>query len=358
MSTFVSEPDSRLGGRYRLEDQYDAGRGWASWKATDEMLGRAVTVLTFVSGFPRIVETVAAACAASRLTDPRLTHVFDAAADQNLAYVITEWAGGDSLDDILAAGPLDPRSAAEIIDQSAQALASAHAAGVAHLCLNPGSLRWTADGGVKIAGLGIDAALAGVTADDPALADTQALARLLYGALTARWPDGTWPSLPPAPEVDGTLCRPRQIRAGVPAGLDELCCRVLFPVGPGGHRHPPVTTPALLAAALSQVVPAPAVSYRDVTTAVGRGRTVSGRLPLAARLLASVAALLLAGAVVTGLWGPGHRGGSQSPGRTDRASRAAVPVRVLKPAAAHGSERLTRLPSRTAGSASAIRPRS
>jgi eukaryotic-like serine/threonine-protein kinase len=297
-----------LGGRYRLEEQRDAGRGWASWKAIDETFGRAVTVLTFTSGFPRIGETAAAACAASRLTDARLTRVFDVAADQGLAYVVTEWAGGDSLDDILADGPLDPRCATEIIGQSAQALASAHAAGVAHLCLNPGSLRWTADCGVKIAGLGIDAALAGVTADDPALADTQALARLLYGALTARWPDGTWPSLPPAPEVDGTPCRPRQIRAGVPTGLDELCCRVLFPGGPGRHRRPPVTTPALLAAALSQVVPAPAVSYRDVTTAAvrgfaptrqqrpRRGGTVSGRPPLAARLLASAAAVLLAGA--------------------------------------------------------------
>jgi serine/threonine protein kinase len=255
MTTFVSGPDSRLGGRYRLEDQLDAGPGWASWKAIDETLARAVTVLTFESGFPRIGETVAAACAASRLTDARLTRVFDVSADQDLAYVITEWAGGDSLEDILASGPLDPRYAAEIIDQSAQALASAHAAGVSHLCLNPRSLRWTADCGVKIAGLGIDAALAGVTADDPALADTQALARLLYGALTARWPDGMWPSLPPAPEVDGTPRRPRQVRSGVPAGLDELCCRVLFPGGPGGPsgRHPLITTPALLTTALSQI---------------------------------------------------------------------------------------------------------
>ena len=97
------------------------------------------------------------------------------------------WSGsrGDSLDDLLADGPLDPGQGAEIIAQSAEALASAHAAGVAHLCLTPGSLRWTAGGGVKIAGLGIDAALAGVTADDPALADTQSLGKLLYAALTA-----------------------------------------------------------------------------------------------------------------------------------------------------------------------------
>ena len=40
-------------------------------------------------------------------------------------------------------------------------MAAAHAIGLAHLRLDPACLHWTAAGGVKIAGLGIDAALAG-----------------------------------------------------------------------------------------------------------------------------------------------------------------------------------------------------
>lgn len=93
--------------------------------------------------------------------------------DPDHAYVVMEWARGDSLDDLLADGPLDPGQGAEIIARSAEALAAAHAAGVAHLRLTPRSLRWTPGGGVKISGLGVDAALAGVSADDPALADTR-----------------------------------------------------------------------------------------------------------------------------------------------------------------------------------------
>jgi eukaryotic-like serine/threonine-protein kinase len=340
----ISEPDIRLGGRYRLEDRHRTGRGWAAWKAIDETLGRAVTVLTLADGFPRIADTMAAARAVSRVTDARLARVFDANTDRDRAYVVTEWVGGDSLDDLLADGALDPRHAAEIIVESAEALASAHAAGVAHLCLGPGSLRWTAEGGVKIAGLGMDAALAGVTADDPVLADTQALGRLLYGALTARWPGGIWPSLPPAPEVGGQLRRPRQVRAGIPTGLDEVCCRVPFPGSQGRDRQPPVTTPALLAAALNRVIPAPAVSRRYITIAAGRGGfapvpphqprhggTVGGGWPpLAARLLASVAAILLVAAGIAGICGPGHHGGSQSPGHpSHHAAPAAVLARVL-----------------------------
>src|SRR5579859_7552143 len=90
--------------------------------------------------------------------------------------------------------------------------------------------------------------------DDPALVDTQSLGRLLYGALTAHWPGGEWPSLPPAPEVDGHPCSPRQVRAGVPAGIDEVACRVLF----GGGGGAPLVTPAALATALNRVIPAPA----------------------------------------------------------------------------------------------------
>src|SRR4029077_6655608 len=70
-----------------------------------------------------------------------------------------------------------------------------HEIGLAHLRLDPACVHWTVGGGVKIAGLGIDAALAGLAltasadgADDPELTDTQDLARLLYAALTGYWP--------------------------------------------------------------------------------------------------------------------------------------------------------------------------
>jgi hypothetical protein len=343
MSTFISEPGTRLGGRYRLEDRMGASSGWAAWKAIDETLARAVSVLTFAQGFPRITDAVTAARAASRLTDARLAQVFDVEEDWDHAYVVMEWVGGDSLDDLLADGPLDPGQGAEIIAQSAEALAVAHAAGVAHLCLTPSSLHWTAGGGVKIVGLGIDAALAGVTADDPALADTQSLGRLLYGALTAHWPSGgaDWPSLPAAPEVDGHPRSPRQVRAGVPAGIDNVCCQVLLP---DDHGRPPLTTPAALATALNRVIPAPAApppitpprgytagldvagftpepAYRPWTDGPprrgSRGRgTMGGKQPVTTRVMASIAVVLVAAAVGLGVWIFGHPGGTPHVGNT------------------------------------------
>jgi serine/threonine protein kinase len=253
VSTFTSEPGTRLGGRYRLEDRVAAAAGWAAWKAIDETLARAVTVLTFAPGFPRLREVVTAARAASRLNDPRFAQVFDVEDDWDHAYIVTEWAGGDSLDDMLAPGPLDAARGARIIAEAAEAMSAAHAAGLAHLCLAPDSLRWTPGGGVKITGLGINAALTGASAEDPALADTRRLGMLLYAALTGHWPGPDCPTLPPAPLADGLPCSPRQVRAGVPAALDEITSQTLMLAGADGGF--PLTTPGQLSGALLAAIP-------------------------------------------------------------------------------------------------------
>ena len=163
MSTYTSEPGTRLAGRYRLVDQTSAGDGWTFWKATDETLARSVTVLTFAAGFPRIAEAITAARAASRLDDPRFSQVFDVEDADELAYVVMEWVVGESLLDMLADGPLDAPHAVSLAAEAARAIAAAHAAGLAHLRLSPACLHWTRGSGVKITGLGIDAVLAGTT---------------------------------------------------------------------------------------------------------------------------------------------------------------------------------------------------
>jgi serine/threonine protein kinase len=369
MSTFISEPGTRLGGRYRLEDRISASDGWSAWKAIDETLARPVTVLTFAPGFPRIGDVVTAARAASRLTDVRLAQVFDVEENWDQAYIVMEWVAGESLHDMLADGPLDPGQSAEIIAEGAEALTSAHAAGVAHLCLTPGSLHWTNGGGVKVVGLGIDAALSGTTADDPALADTWGLGKLLYAALTAHWPGEGWPALPPAPQApDGRPCSPRQVRAGVPSAIDDITCQALFQDGRGGG--PPLTSPAVLAGALYQVVPAPVAPlpaepqhqagpdweetppgrpyWQQATEPPRRGPRPaprrSGGRPRASALMLAIGAVLVVALVGIGVWVLGHQG-SRPPGSTGptahSSSAAASPATVLPPRSAHGFDPLS-----------------
>ncbi len=239
-------------------DQTLTGNGWILWKAIDETLARPVAILTFAPDFPRIPQVVTASRAASRLTDPRMAQVFDVEDGGGQAYVVLEWVGGESLTGLLDNGPLDPSQACSLIADAARAVAGAHALGQAHLRLTPDTLRWSRGSGIKITGLGIDAALAGdgltgAAAYDPALADTTALAALLYAALTGYWPGEEPTRLPAAPLSDGMVCTPRQVSADVSGALDNLIIRALLqrPTRQG----PAIQSPAEFADALAAVAP-------------------------------------------------------------------------------------------------------
>ncbi len=242
---------TRLAGRYVLEERLTEQSGSSVWRATDEALARPVIICTFAPGFGRARAGVAAARAACRVSDHRLLRIFDADDHPGHPYIVTEWPSGTRLDRLLAAGPLGPQRAAQIIAEAAAALAVAPAAGLAHLCLTPDVLWWNRWGEVKISGLGTAAALAGVRAADPALADTRGLARLLYAALTGLWPGTEQTTLPAAPRPGGRAPSPRAVRPGVPADLDALTCRALFgPAGGDGHS---IAAPAELAQALAEI---------------------------------------------------------------------------------------------------------
>jgi len=376
MSTYTSEPGTRLAGRYRLVDQAVAGAGWTYWKATDETLARSVTVLTFATGFPRVAETVTAARAASRLGDPRFSQVFDVEDADDFAYVVLEWVAGESLLDMLSEGPLDPPGAALMLAEAARAIATAHDAGLAHLRLDPACLHWTPGGGVKIAGLGIDAALAGPAltaadgADDPELTDTLDLARLLYAALTGYWPGhpgsaGAAPGLlPPAPESDGGPFTPRQVSAGVPTGIDDVTCRALFQ---RPNRHgPALSTAAMFADALTSAappMPLPALAStppaqtgtrgydyqpdpstnpypppdavpRTRTRSAGGGRKPPAKRSAATRAVISVVIVLVLAAVGVAAWSISrgtHRSAAPPPTRPHSSSPAVAASGLLKP---------------------------
>ena len=65
-------------------------------------------MITFAAGFPRLEQVVTAARAASRLTDTRLTQVFDVEDNWDHGYIVLEWPVGDTLGDLLATGSMEP----------------------------------------------------------------------------------------------------------------------------------------------------------------------------------------------------------------------------------------------------------
>jgi hypothetical protein len=240
-----------IGGRYRLLRQVGVQGAAQMWRAADQGLGRPVIVWTCPSGLRRAGAVIAAARAACRLDDPRLAVVLAADDQDEFSYVVTEWPAGGHLGDLLLAGPADPASAAAAVAEAAGALAVAHASGLAHLCLRPCSLWWGAAGEVKVAGLGIAAALTGLEAADPVLADTRGLGKVLYAALTGYWPGAERTPLPPAPRYGDRVPRPCQVRAEIPGELDAVVCRALPEAA--ADAGPPIADPTHLARELAHV---------------------------------------------------------------------------------------------------------
>jgi hypothetical protein len=205
------------------------------------VLRRAVAVYLLPEWAP-VPGLAGAVQAAARVNDPRLAPVFDACYDPERPYLVSEWAGDPALDQLLVtAGLPDPELAARIVAEAAEALASAHAHGRPHLRLDLDTLHWGSSG-LKITGLGIDAALTGTTSPTPAEADTAALARILYALLTGYRPDAT----------ASAWREPRQLRRAVPPMLNAITCHALPAWGPPSIAHPAQLAAALRAAASSK----------------------------------------------------------------------------------------------------------
>ena len=247
------EPGTVLADRYVVEDLLAEEGESDSWRARDRVLARSVVLQILPSSSPYAAELLAAAKRASRVADPRHLQVLDAVDDGRLAYVVREWATGQSLDVVLSEGPLPARRAAWLLREVAAAMANAHRLGLAHRRLAPDTVVITKSSGVKLIGLGTFAALR-TDADatgDPQVADTIDLGRLLYACLTSRWPGPQISALPPAPTEHGRLLRPRQVRAGVPRSLDALCDRIL---GTPPRYGAPITTVTEVKDALTTIL--------------------------------------------------------------------------------------------------------
>jgi hypothetical protein len=366
-TTAVLHPGDVLAGRYRLEDavvdSLDGGlRGSALWRAVDEVLARPVALKALPAagraGAAAARPFLQAAGRASALAHPGLARVYDAAVEErrsparrgprsaDVAYVVSEWVDGRPLSELLADGPLDPAEAVRLAVQACEAVAAAHARGIAHGRLHLGSLHVTpagrlvvTDTAVAAAVDGRDTSLDGV--DDATRAalvadDTRDLAAAAYALLTGRWPGDATPQpaegVPAAPGRDRRTYSPRQVRAAVPRELDALVTRALLPPGPGDSAP---RTPAALGAALARVAPPPAQEER-VRTAPDVARPPSRWR----RALPWVAAVAFVTAFASGTYALGRTIG-KVPGQDVEELEALVQP---TPSASPGAARPVRIP--------------
>ena len=188
----MSDTIVMLADRYRLEIRIAVGAVGQVWRATDLVLGRPVAVKLLRAEYTQHPEVLARFRAEARhagsVSHPGIAQVFDYGEDGAAAspYLVMELVDGPSLARVLAAGPLAPARAMDVLAQAAAGLQAAHAAGLVHRDVKPGNLLVGPSGQVKITDFGIAHA-----ATSPALAGRAAGSLAVRSRTSSATPAGT-----------------------------------------------------------------------------------------------------------------------------------------------------------------------
>ncbi|MBM0279793.1 serine/threonine-protein kinase, partial [Micromonospora tarensis] len=165
-----------LGDRYRLGERVATGGMGAVWRGTDVLLEREVAVKVLLPSLVADAEFTARFRAEARmlaaLRHPGVVPVHDVgqaplADGSRVDYLVMEYVEGEPLSArVRAAGRLDPATTMSVLSQAADALHTAHLAGIVHRDVKPGNLLVKADGTVVLVDFGIARSrdMAGLTA--------------------------------------------------------------------------------------------------------------------------------------------------------------------------------------------------
>ena len=196
--------------RYRLEIRLGRDEDVEEWLATDLVLNRPVLIRVVGPEAPalRRESFLEAVQKASRVSHNHVAAVFAAAATDGFAYAATEWTGGITLANRIAAGSIPP--IAEFLSNAAglaDGLAALHEEGVIHGAIEPMAILYSGSHPAKLAGFGR------AHRTDTAEADVQALGSALETTLTGRpagilSPSQVIDALPPS--VDDALRRSQE----------------------------------------------------------------------------------------------------------------------------------------------------
>jgi len=127
-------------GRYRLTRQLGSGAFGTVWSARDERLDRDVAVKVLPRSRVIHQRFEREARAAARLQHPAIVTLYEAAVDDEGAYLVSELVRGRTLDQMLAAGKLSDREIIEIGVSLCEALDHAHDQGVIHRDVKPSNI--------------------------------------------------------------------------------------------------------------------------------------------------------------------------------------------------------------------------
>ncbi len=150
--------------RYRLVRRLGTGGFGTVWMARDERLEREVAIKILPRQLVAAGRFEREAHAAARLSHPGIVTLYEAASDDEGAYLVSELVRGATLERALAAGRLSDRAIVDIAMALCEALSHAHAHGVVHRDVKPSNILLPAHGAsAKLTDFGVARVLGGDT---------------------------------------------------------------------------------------------------------------------------------------------------------------------------------------------------
>ncbi|HEU4333875.1 MAG TPA: serine/threonine-protein kinase, partial [Candidatus Eisenbacteria bacterium] len=160
-------PGTRLGA-YEIRSSLGAGGMGEVYRANDPRLGREIALKILPAGVAsrpdRLARFEREARAVAALNHPNIVTIHSIEEADGLRFLTMELVEGESLDRLLARGPLSVERVLAIALPLAEALVAAHGKGIVHRDLKPGNVMTTPDGRVKVLDFGL-AKLAARTED-------------------------------------------------------------------------------------------------------------------------------------------------------------------------------------------------
>lgn len=137
-------------GPYEIQSALGAGGMGEVYRARDTRLDRTVAIKILPPHLSSNVELNTRfereARAVSSLNHPHICHLYDIGTQDGTAFLVMEYLDGETLADRLRKGPMPLKQALDYAIQIAEALATAHRAGILHRDLKPQNVMLTATG--------------------------------------------------------------------------------------------------------------------------------------------------------------------------------------------------------------------
>jgi serine/threonine protein kinase len=246
----------RYFGDYEIQNELARGGMSVVFRARQISLNRPVALKMILAGQladeTDVKRFYAEAEAAANLDHPGIVPIFEVGQHEGQHYFSMGYIEGQSLSQRVAAGPLPPREAAELIMKVAGAIEYAHRRGVIHRDLKPGNILLDRQGQPRVTDFGLAKKLqgdSGLTGSGQIMgtpsymppeqvggkrgeigpaADVYSLGATLYAMLTGRPPFQAATPMDTVIQVVGEEpVLPRRLNASIPIDLETICLKCL-----------------------------------------------------------------------------------------------------------------------------------